>query len=504
MPGLTNPLAVAIVSRRTYLCALRQMFAALGTVAVEFLALLLVAGTLIWGMALARAGGLLAMGVVTLFAGIVVGPAFFSLPGGPVPITVDRVLLAGLAAMYVVYRRLGWTERRPMTAADAVALALIAVLAANVFLHDWRINRMQSVSYLLFFWLMPLALYWVVRHASFSDRGLRNTCLAFAALGVYLAFTAVCEARYQWRFVFPRYIVSPRFVEFLGRGRGPLLNPPGNGILMACCLACGLMAWPKCDWRGKLLLAGGFAPLLLAGMYCTLTRSVWMGAAATMLVVVGLSMPKQWRVPAVTVAVLAALLTVAVSWEHLLAFKRDKNLSAAETADSTTLRPILAYVAWQMFEDRPIMGCGLGHYLEYHNPYLHDRSTELVLSKVRPYVQHNAVLSLLVETGLAGLTTFLLMLFLWARNAWQLWRNAELPLWQRQAGLIFLSLLAAYIPNAMFHDTTIIAMQNMLLFFWGATAMNVATLPGNSTPHRATSRQSASPPRDALCVSNSS
>lgn len=442
---------------------------------MEFLALIFAIAAVVWGLALVRAGGLLSVCVVTLFAGIVFGPPFLSLPGGPIPITVDRVLLAGLVAMYVVFRWLGWTERRTLTAADAVVLALIGVLTANVFLHDWRLNRMQSVSYLLFFWLMPLALYWVVRHARLSEKGLRNTCVAFAALGVYLAFTAVCESKYQWRFVFPRYIVSPKFVEFLGRGRGPLLNPPGNGILMACCLACGLMTWPRFDWRGKLLLAGGFAPLMLAGLYCTLTRSVWMGAAGVLLVVVGLSMPKRWRMPAVTVAALAGLLTVAVSWESLLAFKRDKNLSAAETADSTTLRPILAYVAWQMFEDRPIMGCGLGHYLEYHNPYLHDRSTELVLSKVRPYVQHNAVLSLLVETGLVGLGAFLLMLILWGRAAWQLWCNTDLQRWQRQVGLLYLALLAAYLPNAMFHDTTIIAMQNMLLFFWGGLVLNVAT-----------------------------
>lgn len=444
---------------------------------MEFLAFILALGGLVWGLVLVRAGGLLAAGLVALFAGIAFGPPFFSLPGGPIPITIDRVLLAGLVAMYALYRWCGWVQRRPMTAADFVVLTLIGVLTANVFMHDWRINRMQSVSYLLFFWMMPLALYWVVRHVRLSDRALRNTCVAFAVLGVYLAVTAVCEARYQWRFVFPRYIVSPGYVEFLGRGRGPLLNPPGNGILMACCLACGLMIWPRCDWRGKLLLAGGFAPLLLAGMYFTLTRSVWMGAAAALLVVGGLSMPRGWRLPVLTGCVLAGVLTVAVSWEHLLAFKRDKNLSAAETADSTTLRPILAYVAWRMFEDRPIMGCGLSHYLEYHNPYLHDRSTELVLSKVKPYVQHNAFLSLLVETGLCGLTTFLLVLLLWGRAAWHLWSITTLQLWQRQAGLIYLALLAAYVPNAMFHDTTIIAMQNMLLFFWGGVVMNVTTLP---------------------------
>jgi O-antigen ligase len=181
--------------------------------------------------------------------------------------------------------------------------------------------------------------------------------------------------------------------------------------------------------------------------------------------------------PAIACGLFACAVTVAVKWDSLMAFKRDKNLSAAETADSTTLRPILAYVAWQMFLDRPIMGCGLAHYEDEQRPYLHDRSTELVLSKARPYVQHNAVLSLLVETGMTGLAVFLLLIALWVREAWRLWRQTSAPIWQRQGGLVFLAMMAGYFPNSMFHDTTIIAMMNMLVFFWGGVVVNLATLP---------------------------
>ena len=72
-----------------------------------------------------------------------------------------------------------------------------------------------------------------------------------------------------------------------------------------------------------------------------------------------------------------------------MAFKRDKNLTARETADSVTLRPVMARVAWLMVLDRPLWGCGFGQYLPEHVNYLADRSSELVIEKSRPYAPHN-------------------------------------------------------------------------------------------------------------------
>ena len=103
-------------------------------------------------------------------------------------------------------------------------------------------------------------------------------------------------------------------------------------------------------------------------------------------------------------------------------------------------------------------------------PYLADRSTELPLQKARPYIQHNALLSLLTETGLVGCCLYIALLVLWCRDAWRLWRDGDAPLWARQCGLLMLAVMGAWFPNAMFQDTTVIPMVHMVLFFVAGVA----------------------------------
>jgi O-antigen ligase len=163
---------------------------------------------------------------------------------------------------------------------------------------------------------------------------------------------------------------------------------------------------------------------------------------------------------------LASVAIVAVGWEHFVAFKRDKFVSVEETAESAKLRPILAVVAWNMFLDRPLLGCGYGQYIQESPAYLSDRTTDLPLEKARPYRQHNVFLALLTETGLLGMTLFAALLASWTRTAWRLWQTESAPDWVRQMGLLFLAFEGAYLANAMFQDVSIIPMVNMLLFFF--------------------------------------
>ena len=81
------------------------------------------------------------------------------------------------------------------------------------------------------------------------------------------------------------------------------------------------------------------------------------------------------------------------SWDSVWNLKRDVKLEASASADSAELRPILANVAWNMFRDRPLLGCGFGQYDRQRMPYLADRTGDLPLEKVLPYVQHNAFLA---------------------------------------------------------------------------------------------------------------
>ena len=89
------------------------------------------------------------------------------------------------------------------------------------------------------------------------------------------------------------------------------------------------------------------------------------------------------------------------------------------------MRESFAYVSWQMFWDRPIWGCGFGHFYEEKLPYLSDRRTPLKLEEIRDYIHHNTYLSLLTETGVIGLGLFLAVLACWIRVGWQLTRDGK-------------------------------------------------------------------------------
>ena len=442
---------------------------------MEFLIIIAGVASLVWGAVLLRRGGLLGGSLVILLAGVCFGHPFFNLPLGPIPLTLDRLLLAGLVVATIVYRRFGWTRPKPMTVADWALGAFIAVLLVSTLTHDWQFNHFQPLALVLFFFLMPLAMYWIVRQTPVNPRALERMYLAFGLFGIYLAITSVAEMRGMWAFVFPRYIGSTEFLEFYGRGRGPLLNPAGSGILQGLCMFAMLMRWPRVGRQGQLLILA-LVPLYALGIYSTLTRSAWIGLALGLMVILAFSLPRAWRTVVIGTLVLTSLPVAALNWERLLSFKRDKDLSAAEAAQSVNLRPIMAVVAWHMFLDRPLLGSGFGQYPTEHLNYLSDRSTDLPLEKARPYVQHNAFLSLLVDTGLVGMGLFTTALVLWMRMAWRLWQNQRASPAVRSFGLLFLAFVGVWTPNAMFQDVLIIPMINMLMFFMAALVVNLATV----------------------------
>lgn len=435
--------------------------------------LLLLIGAIVglaWGGVILVRGGLVGGMLLVLLSGACFGHAFFKIPAGPLPITADRLLLLVVIAQYIVYRNWGRTDPKPLARADVLLGAFLLVLCVSTVTHDFTFKKALPASQLVFFYLMPAVIYWIARQTAWTEPAAKWLFGGLGVFGVYLALTAVAETHGWWAIVFPKYIASADFKEFYGRGRGPLLNPAGNGLLQTLGLCAALMLWPRCNRRGQLLLLG-LVPVMAYGIYCTYTRSAWMGAAGALGVVVALTMPRGWRTPVLGTAIAASLLVTAVSWEQIVAFKRDKELTAEDAAESAKLRPILAQVAWSMFLDRPLLGCGYGQYERESTPYLSDRSTDLPLEKARPYVQHNVFLGLLTETGLLGMGLFIGVLIYWTRMAWRLWRAEAAPLWVRQTGLLFLAFLAAYLANGMFQDVSIIPMVNMVLFFLGGSIM---------------------------------
>jgi len=413
--------------------------------------------------------------LAVVITGSVLGSEFFSLAGGPIPITLDRILFGGLVALFAYLLVLGKEDLRKLNRVDVSILALMGVLFLSTVTHDWKFLNNMPASRLLFFNLIPLTLYWVVRSCDLGNAELKFIAAVMGLFGIYLGLTAFAEIKDLTAIVFPRYIMTSEIKEFLGRGRGPFLNPVSNGIFMTTCFCCLLMWWPRTSNKGK-LVCSMLALVVVVGIYATLTRSVWLSfVVAACGLFVWLPAPRRSKGVMIVAATLIVIVSFPVISQKIFSFKRDKEVTQSEMEQSAQMRPLFAIVAMNMFKDRPITGCGFGQYARAKYPYLQDPHSGKPLSITKSLMQHNVFLAYLTETGLVGFSLLVIMLIQMARVGWSVWRNQSVDLWARQFGLLSLVIVSCYVVNGMFHDTSIIPMQHVLMFFVFGLVNNVYT-----------------------------
>ncbi|KAA5542094.1 O-antigen ligase family protein [Roseiconus nitratireducens] len=441
---------------------------------MNLLALLFAIAISVWVAPLLKDGRLIRGLAMLLIVGTVFGPPFFAIDG-PVQISLDRLLWVALTLTAMVHWRLGKTTPLTPTRIDWCLLVLTAYLLLRSRGGNVAEAHVDPTGRWLFYIFLPVATYFIGRLARIRQRDFDWFLNALIGLGVYLSFTAVCEMTGLHALVFPKFMLDPNLWEFYGRGRGPLLNPVGNGFVMGIALAAVCARFVGADRRGK-AVALALGLILMLGGYATLTRSVWLGLLAAVIVVAFIHVPRWTRVLGLVTGVLIAGLLMTGLKDDLLAMKRDKALSAADAAKSVELRPLLATVAWEMFKDRPLTGHGFGQYFQHHDSYHTIRRYGLPLEQARDYGHHNTFLAFLVDSGLVGLALFLAVLAGLAAGGWRMAHDREAPLARRRIGLFTLAVLAAYLPNALFHDMTIIPMVQMFLL---ATAGPLMTIAGN-------------------------
>ena len=435
------------------------------------LPLLLIAGLIaIVGYAgMLRHGGATAGLLITLVAGTVLGYPFFHKDIGPIPITIDRILLATLLVAGAVWIRTGELRLPTWRRTDTAMVVLMFVLVASCILVVEGSERVPALAQLVFFYGIPCAAYFIARCTVVTPARARAILGVLTGLGLYLAVTAILETQGGAALVWPRFITQATFEEFLGRARGPLLSPIGNGIFL---IACGvaMATFLDSEHRARALVLVGATLVAAAAIAMTKTRSVWLAAAAAVTILPFAYIPRRVAVAWTLLLISAAAAVGGLEWDRILSFKRDRNVSASQVKESAELRPILAAVALKMFADEPLVGCGFNQYSDAAKPYYGDRSVNLPLEKARPYIQHNVFLSLLTETGLTGLGAFVILLGLAFADSWRLVRTCRRGTAFHSLAVVSIAAWIAYVVNGMFHEVAVISMSNFLLFsLWGWT-----------------------------------
>lgn len=432
---------------------------------MTFLIALVLAIGLVWASVLVMRGSLMVGCLAFLLVNSCLGYFFYHTRIGPVEMTADRLVLILLTGAYFIHRAVGRTDPKPLTTSDYLTFAFLGWLSLRTFTSDFTATAGDAPApmwHLIVGYLSPLWIFWIARQSRIDRRSVRLLHVCLIGFGIYLAATAILEITQQWWAVFPRHIADPEVGLHFGRARGPMVQSIVLGFCLSICLFCTWtsrqLVSPRRPWLPVLAM-----PLLLAGIYFSYTRCVWIGAALGLALIVYLTF--SWRVRTVVLggAMMVGLLVAVVAWDDLVGFQGGR--SAGATRDSTAMRGSFAYVSYQMFQDHPIFGCGFGQYAHAKEAYLADRSTSLALEHIRDQLHHITPLSLLVETGLIGFGLFFAMLAAWGRDAWRLWRVANAPDWIRAHGLLMMAVLLAYFANAVFQPVGHMNIVHMMLFF---------------------------------------
>ncbi|MGE0609483.1 MAG: O-antigen ligase family protein [Pirellulales bacterium] len=448
------------------------------------IASLAIAGA-VWGAIFLVRGTLLSGCLLYLFLVSCCGIELFRFDAGFVMMSIDRVFVVLLAAMYVLHRRLDKAEPKLLTPLDYVLFALVGLIAASAVFQKLTGNGLEGapgsktmtpvIIHMINGYLIPLVIYWVARQAKIKEPDLRKMLAAAVCFGIYLAATGLLEFFGQWELVFPKYIADPTVGLHYGRARGPMVQSVSYGLYLGACWLIAL-AWSERLGRWGQLGVVLLTPLFLAGLYCTHTRSVWMGAALGGLIVLWATLRGAWRVLVLGSIVTAGLLVAATNWDRIVSMQRGDN-SAESTRESAQLRKSFAYVSWKMFQDRPLLGVGFGQFAREKIPYLDDRTVDLRLDPIRDWSHHNTFLSLLTEEGAIGLALFVILLLGWVARAVRLRRDRWADAAARTQAVAFLAVLGLYAFQLLFHDVTFTPLDNSLIFFLaGITA-------GMTSPH---------------------
>ena len=434
---------------------------------MTFLILLVSLAALAWSIVALIHGSIYLAMALFLGATACLPAEFFSLDAGGLTLTLDRLWFVVLLVKAGVQWYRGNQRFVRLEHCDiAVALFTMWLVARTITqpLGSVLPNQPPTLMHLIIGYLIPIALYVIVRCSALEKDKMAHGFWGFLVVGLYLGVTAFLEIGQVWSLVFPKYISDPNLGIHFGRARGPMLQSVRLGMVLVSCwvmvtvYSVWLKPWMRSRWVFHTVLSLVFA----GAVYLTYTRSVWMGfgAAAAYLTVFGLQ--GTTRRIAIFGMMLGTIVLGVVKGPDLLTLER--GTSGAETKESTYMRSAFAYVSVQMFKEKPIAGYGFNQFQVYNRPFLSDRSTNIRLDSIRGYVHHNGFLSLVVDLGMIGFALYSLMIMTFIIQAFNLWSAKGVPKWVRGLALIAIAVIVCHHIQMAFHELSFASIENSLLF----------------------------------------
>ena len=355
---------------------------------------------------------------------------------------IDRValglLLVGVSARAVALRqRFVAIEGASWPMMGLTLLALISLAGQPFDREAWNLVASKCI--------VPFTLFHLAGLVFSEEKYFRRFEIFAVIVLAYLSFTAIAFlCRMDW-LIYPKFILDESLGFHADRARGPLLQAVANGVSLNLLGILGWHAYQRRRMRGAkttvLLLA---VPIAIVA---TMTRTVWITFAGTVVALIVLSKRRALLVTAISVALAATVVLAILADAAELSGPLNDRLQERGPVD---YRAAVYAGGWEMFQERPWLGWGF-HQMPAELPRHVSDYSEKVL------YPHNTYLELLVEHGILGLT-----LYVWLM--WELWKlgHGRIPAGEERGFL-----------NAGFHRLWPV----LLLVYWINAAVVVMSYP---------------------------
>ena len=228
-----------------------------------------------------------------------------------------------------------------------------------------------------------------------------------------------------------------------------------SGILLPLSLMMLVLFWRQRKWWQ--LVAGALSAFTLL---LTFTRSVWLGWACAVIVVLMASRAR-------LLVYAAPVLLLFITFMPLPLFSR--LMSTFDTRQSSNFDRIRMLEAGvEMIRDHPVLGVGPANVKDAYALYRkHDAP------RPRPPHLHNNIVQLWAERGILGLAAYLLLLSLFLRECMHAWRTPQ-RVWAEVGVAVTISLAVAGLFEFNFGDTEVFF---TLLNLYALVAVSIESQP---------------------------
>ncbi|MFK5690596.1 O-antigen ligase family protein [Ornithinimicrobium sp. LYQ92] len=327
------------------------------------------------------------------------------------PISPDRVLIP--LAIVLLLR----DPTRPRLRPGLVHALMVAFVLWTVVSMIWHGNLLESVHLyaLLDRTVLPFLMF-VLAPLIFTDVARRDLLLKMlTVLGLYLAVTAVLEIVAP-QLVFPRYIMDEEVGLHFGRARGPFAGAEAMAMALAVTAgAAGLLATRRLRRWTSL---GALVMLLsLFGVVLTTTRSVWVGLAVALVVLLVLVPTLRSWIPAMAGAGMLGLGAVALLMPSLVEDITERSASAGPIYDRLSSNA----AALRLLGEMPLTGIGWRRF--YPDGAEWARQSDSFPMNNATIEVHNVILSRGAELGIPAMLVFVAIIVLGPVR----WALARLP-----------------------------------------------------------------------------